>query len=211
MINNYKNLTAIVKGHIKSLFGADEVLYKERIAICHTCPLYNKGNGILPEHCNNKKLSKIIPDEELIANFFTYIKEEGISYETLSTGTYLSLQQEGYLLGCGCHLSAKSRSQENNCPLNKWRLLDQIKSVIQFVRENKISSNKIELTYNQILAMFIAHYLYKHIHIAYIHLFDNIEGVQLSRIFDLLETGLAQLLNNGSLSEDYLKELKILL
>ena len=85
----------IIQGHLKELFNQEEDLYKNRIKVCKTCPLY-KIDNILGEICNSKL------------------------YVNLETGQTSNYPKMGYVNGCSCRLSSKARLVYAKCPLEKW-------------------------------------------------------------------------------------------
>lgn len=89
------NVNQIVEGHIKELKKDNEQLYQKRIAICKKCPLFS--NGIMGYVCDSKKCVDI--------NKQDVVKD---------------LPNKGDICGCGCRLSAKTRSESAKCVLNKW-------------------------------------------------------------------------------------------
>jgi hypothetical protein len=71
------NLGAIVQGHVNEALGLNDEMSRNRLAICHKCPLYSTKFGGL---CNNR----------LFLN--------------PKTGDVSMYKKEGYKNGCGCRL-----------------------------------------------------------------------------------------------------------
>ena len=87
------NLLDIVDGHTKNLFNINEDLRNNRLKICRQCPLFSRKFGGM---CNNKLwLNPITKDVSLD-------------------------KKDGYVKGCGCILSAKTRLPNAVCPADKW-------------------------------------------------------------------------------------------
>ena len=85
----------IIEGYLSSLFNQEEELYKTRVSVCKTCPLY-KIDRILGEVCNSK----------------LYVNKE-----TNETSTF---PKKGFENGCGCLIEKKGRLTYAKCPLGKW-------------------------------------------------------------------------------------------
>ena len=83
----------IIKGHINEVLKKEQDLYLYRIEICKECPLY-KETPVGPI-CNPK----------------LYINKEG------KTSAY---KKDGYVRGCSCRLSAKTRLIHGKCIIGKW-------------------------------------------------------------------------------------------
>ena len=87
------NVLDIVEGHVKSVLNLEEELSKSRLRICYSCPLYsNKLSGI----CNSKL------------------------WLNPNTGDVSTIKKSGYVRGCSCVLSAKTRLTNAKCPAGKW-------------------------------------------------------------------------------------------
>lgn len=84
----------IIKGHYNELFGKEDDLSKERMAICHNCPLLIWST--LGWRCNSNLYLDPITLE---------VSEQ---------------PKEGFIPGCNCRLEAKTRVPENHCPVGKW-------------------------------------------------------------------------------------------
>lgn len=94
---NLGRFNEIVNGWKNYIFPNEriEALAKERAEICSNCPL-NTNNT-----CDSNKVGAVESD------FMYKAKDE--------------FRQKGELhFGCGCPLSAKTRSEITQCPLNKW-------------------------------------------------------------------------------------------
>lgn len=87
-ILNMGSIFDIIDGHVNEMFNANEGLYEERMKICKECPLY-KETPVGPI-CNPK----------------LYINKEG------KTSAY---KKDGYVRGCSCRLSAKTRLIHGKC------------------------------------------------------------------------------------------------
>lgn len=73
----------------------DQNLYDERKSICEKCPLYKIDKLHGPICDSNKHIS---PD-----------------------GTKWSwFRKDGYVRGCGCHLSDKWKNPKSKCVIGKW-------------------------------------------------------------------------------------------
>lgn len=83
----------IANGTIRNIVGSNEELYRSRIKICYSCPLYLKKFGGI---CNHRLWLNPI------------------------TGDVSSIKKEGYFRGCGCLLSSKTRLPNVKCPAGKW-------------------------------------------------------------------------------------------
>lgn len=84
---------AIIEGHLKELTNQENMLYKERIAICKECPLFS--DSLMGYICDGSKC----------------LGPDGNIYKYPVTGS---------TCGCGCRLSAKTRLPNAHCVLNKW-------------------------------------------------------------------------------------------
>lgn len=83
----------IVKGHVNELLGLNKDISKARMDICRKCPLFlNELGGI----CNPRL------------------------YLNVETGDVSTVKMDGYVNGCGCRLSAKTRLSGSKCPNGKW-------------------------------------------------------------------------------------------
>ena len=71
-----------------------EELQEKRIAICKECPLYKETNyGAV---CNSAK----------------YLSPDGKDWSWLA--------KNGYVKGCGCHISTITRNPNKSCNAGKW-------------------------------------------------------------------------------------------
>ena len=83
----------IVKGHVNELLGLNQDISQVRMNICRKCPLFlNELGGI----CNPRL------------------------YLDAKTGDVSTIKKDGYVNGCGCRLSAKTRLSGSTCPNGKW-------------------------------------------------------------------------------------------
>ena len=83
----------IVKGHVNELLDLNKNMYQVRMNICRKCPLFlNELGGI----CNSRL------------------------YLDPNTEDVSTIKMDGYVKGCGCRLSAKTRLSGSKCPANKW-------------------------------------------------------------------------------------------
>ena len=89
------NAKDIAKGFFNNLTNREDLLYKERIAICRSCKLL-KNDNMFGEICSN--------------DLFLNPNTDEISREN----------KKGFFSGCGCILRAKTRVPEARCPLNRW-------------------------------------------------------------------------------------------
>lgn len=89
-----KQVSDIIKGHVKELLNRDEALSVERLKICETCPLLI--NTLIGPVCNSNMW---------------------INPETNETST---TAKNKYIRGCDCRLSAKTRLKDEKCIINKW-------------------------------------------------------------------------------------------
>lgn len=73
----------------------DNELMKKRLEICKQCPLYkeHKTYGAI---CDNSK----------------YVSKDGEKWS--------HFRKDGYVRGCGCTLSNKTRNPSSHCIINKW-------------------------------------------------------------------------------------------
>lgn len=83
----------IIKGHINEALNLNKDISKSRMQICLSCPLYSP---ILGGICNSK-----------------------LWLDPL-TGEVSTNKKDGYVNGCECRLSAKTRLTDAKCPANKW-------------------------------------------------------------------------------------------
>lgn len=83
----------IIHGHVNEALNINEDLSKERLKICNNCPIHSEKFGGL---CNNK----------------LWLNKE--------TGDVSLYQKDGYIRGCGCRTSAKTRLPNAHCPAGKW-------------------------------------------------------------------------------------------
>ena len=83
----------IIKAHVNELLDINKDISKVRMDICRECPLFlNELGGI----CNPKL------------------------YLNVETGDVSTYKKDGYVNGCGCRLSAKTRLSGSRCPNDKW-------------------------------------------------------------------------------------------
>ena len=83
----------IVKGHVNELLGLNQDISQVRMNMCRRCPLFlNELGGI----CNPTL------------------------YLDAKTGDVSTKKKDGYVNGCGCRLSAKTRLSGSKCPNGKW-------------------------------------------------------------------------------------------
>lgn len=82
----------IVEGHVNEAFKRNEKLFEKRMKICKVCPLY-KDTALGP-----------------VCNPNLYINEAG----DVST-----IRKPGYVKGCSCRLSSKTRAVNAKCIVNK--------------------------------------------------------------------------------------------
>lgn len=87
------NMLDIVHGHVNELLNLKEDLSKNRLQICHRCPLYSNRLGGL---CNSRL------------------------WLNVNTGDVSTTHKEGYIAGCGCRVNAKTRLPNAKCPVGKW-------------------------------------------------------------------------------------------
>ena len=73
----------------------DQNLYDERKSICEACPLY-KLDKLYGPVCNSNK----------------YISPDGTKWSWF--------RKDGYVRGCGCHLSGKWKNAKSKCIIAKW-------------------------------------------------------------------------------------------
>lgn len=83
----------IIKGHINEALNLNKDISKSRMQICLSCPLYSPKLGGI---CNSK-----------------------LWLDPL-TGEVSTKKKDGYINGCSCRLSAKTRLVNAKCPANKW-------------------------------------------------------------------------------------------
>lgn len=83
----------IIQGHTNELLNLNEELSKSRLKICYRCPIYSKRLGGM---CNNRL------------------------WLNPNTGDVSVNKKEGYIRGCGCRLSPKTRLPNAKCPVGKW-------------------------------------------------------------------------------------------
>lgn len=83
----------ILKGHFNELMNKKEELSARRLAICKTCPLGKQTQiGLV---CDSSKWMN-------------------------SKGETLNHPAEGYVRGCACRMSAKSRVEYAKCVAGRW-------------------------------------------------------------------------------------------
>ena len=83
----------IVKGHINEVLNINQDISRNRLEICYRCPLYSSKLG---GTCNNRL------------------------WLNPSTGDISTTKKPGYINGCSCRLSAKTRIPTAKCPAGKW-------------------------------------------------------------------------------------------
>lgn len=89
-----KDISSIIKGHVKEVLKQNEELSTYRLNICKGCPLcYDSAWGLL---CNR----------------FKWIDK--------TTGVVSDTSIDGYIRGCGCRLDAKTRNNDDECVIGKW-------------------------------------------------------------------------------------------
>lgn len=88
-------MVEIIDGHLKELFNQEQALYEQRIEICRNCKIMTKDK-VFGEICDKKK------------------------WLNPNTGALSLVPIDGYINGCGCRLSAKTRLPDATCPLKKW-------------------------------------------------------------------------------------------
>lgn len=87
------DIKGIIQGHFNEVFNFNEDMSKNRLNICYRCPLYSPKLGGI---CNDKL------------------------WMNVNTGQISSIKKPGYINGCSCRLTAKTRVPEAKCPANKW-------------------------------------------------------------------------------------------
>lgn len=80
----------IIQGTVNSIFNINQEMSKNRLQICYACPLYKKGV------CNRKLWLNPV------------------------TNDVSPTKKEGYVRGCGCALSSKTRVPTAKCVAGKW-------------------------------------------------------------------------------------------
>ena len=88
------SINQIAEGFFNSIFERKESLYEERIKICRNCPLI-RIDKLFGEVCNPR----------------LYINRNG---------DVSKHPQKGYVKGCGCILTSKTRVDSAHCIINKW-------------------------------------------------------------------------------------------
>ncbi len=85
----------IVEGHIKEALGLNSDLSSRRMLICKKCPLYSEVKVMGP-----------------MCSPYLYVNPDNgdVSYK----------YKKGYIKGCGCRLTSKTRLKDVECPLGKW-------------------------------------------------------------------------------------------
>ena len=86
-------LDKIAEGFYNNLLNKEEELYEKRIVICKKCPLF--------------KITKIFGP---ICNPALYINDKDETSKSL---------MPGFVKGCGCVLSSKTRLEDAKCIINK--------------------------------------------------------------------------------------------
>ena len=89
------SVNQIIEGTWKNILNLDEALYNKRIAICHECKIINKGT-IFGDVCSSSLYLNPITNE---------VSE---------------VEKKGFIQGCGCVLSSKTRVKDAHCPAWKW-------------------------------------------------------------------------------------------
>ncbi len=87
------NMLDIINGHTKELFNLNQELSRSRLEICYKCPIYSSRLGGI---CNSKL------------------------WLNPNTGDVSSKAKDGYIRGCNCRLSAKTRLPDAKCVAGKW-------------------------------------------------------------------------------------------
>lgn len=83
----------IIQGHVNELFNINDDISRKRLKICYSCPLYSKKLG---GTCNSRL------------------------WLNVNTGDVSTVEKAGYVKGCGCRTSAKTRLPNAKCPAGKW-------------------------------------------------------------------------------------------
>lgn len=94
-VNSLKQLSQIGEGWAKDIMNKEQQLYESRIKICKKCPLFT-DDLIFKGKCDAKKYYN--PETKELSNF----------------------PGKGFISGCGCKLSAKTRIKDAKCVLKKW-------------------------------------------------------------------------------------------
>ncbi len=84
----------ILTGHINEILERNNEIYKFRIKICKSCPLFDR-NKVLGWVCSNK----------------LWINKDG---------EVSKKEKDGFVKGCGCRLEAKLRNMNSKCIISKW-------------------------------------------------------------------------------------------
>lgn len=85
----------IAEGTINNILDNNKDLYSERMKICRSCKLY-LADGIIGPICNPRL------------------------YLNPQTNEISRIPKLGFIRGCGCLLSSKTRVKKAKCGLNKW-------------------------------------------------------------------------------------------
>lgn len=91
-INDFSQFGQIVEGYTNYAFGKEEELSEKRMEICRKCPLYDEDT----DRCSSKKC---------------YNKK---------TGELSTVPDKGFICGCNCYMTKKSRVKNAKCVLNNW-------------------------------------------------------------------------------------------
>lgn len=86
-------IAQIIEGHAKEVLGLNTDISEARLKICHKCPIFSNA---LSGMCNSRL------------------------WLNVETGDVSVSKREGYVNGCGCRLSPKTRLINAHCPANKW-------------------------------------------------------------------------------------------
>lgn len=85
------SVTQIIQGTINNFLDKNPELYQERIAICKQCPLLNSLGVCDP-----------------------------LLYLNPQTGEVSRSKKEGFVRGCSCVMSSKTRVPNAKCVAGKW-------------------------------------------------------------------------------------------
>lgn len=91
-INSLEQVGQIVEGWTNDFLGKEKELSEKRMSICKKCPLFD-AKAI---KCNNKKC---------------YNKK---------TNEISTSPANGFICGCGCYLTKKTKAVKAKCPLGNW-------------------------------------------------------------------------------------------
>lgn len=91
-INSFHQVKEIAEGYTNWALGRENDLADKRMTICLKCPLYNSAT----DKCDSSR---------------------GINTKT---GEVVKYPGEDIVMGCGCVMSAATRSTSKKCVLGKW-------------------------------------------------------------------------------------------